>query len=197
MTDDEIIGAIQVKVARDAKSSVHPVAAESEIAEVERILGFSLPRFYVRILTEVGNGGFGPGYGIIGIPPRGFQDSDLGTSLIDAYLERSVLGDDRWRLPKGLLPLCNWGCACFSYVDCMNKEASVVTDHVLETGVEYVATSARLADWLADWARGTDLWQEMHDVTAYRDGINPFTRKPHRFKIRRLKGVRLDFSGRD
>ncbi len=196
MTEDDVIRAINVRVSSDVESSVYPVATHSEIGEAERLLGVSFPPFYVRLLTEVGNGGFGPGYGVIGIPPRGFQDADLKGSLIEAYLERTAPGDDAWRVPKGLLPLCNWGCAQFSYVDCLSREASVVTDEVLQHGVVFTATSPRLADWLVGWARGVDLGKDMYEVTGYRDGINPFTRKPTKVAIRRMRGARLDFSDR-
>jgi SMI1-KNR4 cell-wall len=197
VTEDEAIRAIKAKATSDAASPVYPVATRIEIAEAERLLGLSLPSFYVRLLTEVGNGGFGPGYRIIGIPPWGFQDPDLGGSLIDAYVERTAPATGAWRVPKGLLPLCNWGCCQISYVDCLSQEASVVTGEALKDGFVFTATSPRLADWLADWARGADLGKEMHEITGYRDGINPFTRKPMQFPIRRMKGARLNFSDRD
>lgn len=36
---------------------------DEEIAESEELLGFTLPPFVRRVYTQVGNGGFGPGYG--------------------------------------------------------------------------------------------------------------------------------------
>jgi hypothetical protein len=143
---------------------VQTVADRTAITEAERVLGFSLPGFYVRLLTEVANGGFGPGYGIIGVPPDGYQESDL--------------------------------CGIFSYVDCLTPSARVITDEVIEDGLNYTETSPSLVAWLTDWARGVDLEKDMHEITGYREGINPFTGKPHRFPIRRGKGASVDFSDR-
>lgn len=68
---------------RDTNSSVpFPPATEAVVRETEAALGFQIPTFLKRVYLEIGNGGFGPGYGIIGL--KGGYPSDAGT-LVEAY----------------------------------------------------------------------------------------------------------------
>ena len=46
---------------------VHPVVAPGTLEEAESRLGFKLPILLRRLYLEVGNGGFGPSYGLLGI----------------------------------------------------------------------------------------------------------------------------------
>src|SRR5215510_6467043 len=71
-----------------------------------------------RIYIEIGNGGFGPGYGLIGLT-NGAPD-DIGKIAPEIYNQlRSADRDDpNWKWPHGLLPICHWGCAILSCVDC-------------------------------------------------------------------------------
>lgn len=44
---------------------------DEELRESEEMLGFPLPEFVRRVYTQVGNGGFGPGYcGVLGLLVR-------------------------------------------------------------------------------------------------------------------------------
>jgi hypothetical protein len=74
----------------------------------------------------VGNGGFGPGYGIIGLEHG--KGTDEGHSTVARYhLDRE--GDPEcpgWIWPEKLIVLCNWGCAMYSCIDCSRAEAPVV-----------------------------------------------------------------------
>lgn len=186
-----------LRVRVEAGARVCPSAATAtDIAEVERALGLRLPAFYVRLLTEVANGGFGPGFGLIGIPPHGFIDDDLGGNLVETYLQGRACEDLAWRTPRGLLHLCNWGCGTFSYVDTLSASAAVVTHDVLEDRVEYTETSVALAEWLSDWVAGVNLEDAMYETIGDRDGINPFTKKPMKIPIRRRLGRRLEFATR-
>jgi len=195
MTDDDALQMIKKRIAETTLSACAPADAEA-VARAESAVGFKFPRFYVRLLTEVANGGFGPGYGIIGIPPDGFQDDDLNATLTDAYLQGRDPSAGAYRTPRGLLYLCNWGCGSFSYVDCLTELPRVVTHEACENGLEYAETAPSLAWWLGEWAQGVDVGKEMYEVTGYRDGINPFTGKPHMFPTVRMKGARVDFSDR-
>ncbi|HEV3190739.1 MAG TPA: hypothetical protein VGY54_09605 [Polyangiaceae bacterium] len=103
MFEDDLLERIRSRVPPSAPAPAETTAIE----EVERLVGFSLPRFYVRLLTEVANGGFGPGHSIIGVPPDGFVDGDLGCTLTAAYLKGRDCNDPKYRQPKGLLHLCN------------------------------------------------------------------------------------------
>jgi len=89
-----------------------------KIADDEKRLGFTLPPLMKRIYIEIGNGGFGPGYGLIGLT-NGAPD-DIGKIAPEIYNQlRSADRDDpNWKWPHGLLPICHWGCAILSCVDC-------------------------------------------------------------------------------
>ena len=66
------------------------------LAETEARLGFTLPPLLARVYTEVADGGFGPGYGLLSL-----EDLELGEqSLSSVYLEFRAGG---WL--KRLLPL--------------------------------------------------------------------------------------------
>ncbi len=85
-------------------------ASQAAVEEAEALLGRRLPELLRRLYLKVGNGGFGPGYGILGV--RGGHADDTKRNAIDYYR------DEFWPfLRRGLLPICNWGCAIYSYVD--------------------------------------------------------------------------------
>src|SRR5205807_2116845 len=69
--------------------STFPPATEDQIRETEQQLGFPLPPLLRLLYTEIANGGFGPGLGIVGTPggfritnPR-FDDPDL--DIVQSY----------------------------------------------------------------------------------------------------------------
>jgi hypothetical protein len=74
-TDDELLAALRARVAHPSTRvdthvmpvvSVYPPATEDMLASTESNLGFALNTFLKRIYLEVANGGFGPGYGLLG-----------------------------------------------------------------------------------------------------------------------------------
>ena len=93
------------------------VAQPDDVAEAESVIGFPIPNLLRRLYLEVGNGGFGPGYGILGV--RGGHKDDTRRTASDLYLQAHE-GPSAWWpfLPPGLLPICHWGCAIYSFVDC-------------------------------------------------------------------------------
>ena len=81
MDDDQLLEAIRNRLNNEAKA-VPPLATQAEVDAFRRAADLTLPAFYVRLLTEVANGGFGPGFGLIGIPPRGYVETDLREDLL-------------------------------------------------------------------------------------------------------------------
>jgi hypothetical protein len=103
------------------KLAARPVPTEERIAAVEKRLGFPLPALLRQVYQEVGDGGFGPGYGIFPI------DEAVGErpSLVDAYLARRDAKTGRsW--PERLLPICDWGAGIESCLDCTDPYCPVV-----------------------------------------------------------------------
>jgi hypothetical protein len=140
-------------------------AKSSELEADEEQLGFELPSLLKRIYLEIGNGGFGPGYGMIGMS-SGVPDS-MGKTAPEIYrlLRSKSLEDPVWFWPDRLLPICEWGCAICSCVDCavpnfpirifdpnLHNDAELWSDAFFDEAESFEA-------WITAWAFGADLWQ--------------------------------------
>jgi SMI1 / KNR4 family (SUKH-1) len=144
-----------------------------EIAADEKRLGFALPPLLKRIYTEIGNGGFGPGYGLIGLT-NGVPD-DTGRTAPEVYrLMRGVNRDDpNWEWPEGLLPICHWGCAIVSCVDCADPNFRMrifdpnVHDDEREWADSLFEESNGFETWIREWASGADLWSAMYGENGH------------------------------
>lgn len=83
MNEDEIIHNLKQLLFLDdyrrrllkewGREPFRPVVDRADVTELEKKIGFELPRILVRVLTEVSNGGIGPGDGLFGIPPNGWS----------------------------------------------------------------------------------------------------------------------------
>ena len=135
-----------------------PVVSPSDIAEAERRLGFPLPELLRELYTSVGDGGFGPGYGFLGlIKPVPIGDFE-GESVVQLYeLFRGGDPEDPTRTwPERVLPVLDWGCAIRSCADCSTSSLQVLRD---EPYVSRVPGSLSLEQRLRDWMAGRDLWK--------------------------------------
>ena len=151
-----------------------PPATLEQIATAEHKMGLRLPRLLHQVYERVGNGGFGPGYGLFGLPTSAEDEKE---SLVGQYLMlRQLQTDPPW--PVGLLPLCDWGCGIASYLDCSHAGAPVVRldpNMPKEDVAERVPTgmffdkakqveeacwleSVSLEQWLTDWMDGKRLF---------------------------------------
>ena len=127
-------------------------ASPEAIVEAERALGYPFPRLLRRLLLEVGNGGFGPGYGVIGV--RGGATDPYGRTLLDAYREFHSLRRAE-SLSDALLPLCDWGCGIVSFVDCASAHGDMWACDP-NPGVEddTFRQPLTLVEWFAGWVDG-------------------------------------------
>jgi len=95
------------------------IATEQTIDEAESIIGLQLPSLLRRMYTDIANGGFGPGYGFIGVD--GGATDDVGKSIVSLYVasqsEQFRTRFPNW--PKGIVRFCYWGCAMYSAIDCL------------------------------------------------------------------------------
>ena len=172
-SDDDLLALIRERVSssradRGTPASLvfEPANAEA-IEQAEKSLDFALPPLLKRVLLEIGNGGFGPGHGLLGV--RGGATDEHGSSLVDLYdgLSATNPEDPEWSWPKRLLPICAWGDSTYSCVDCSHPEGPVVTFDA--NGYRPGSNLARLFEpqdltldaWLRAWAAGADLWSRM------------------------------------
>jgi hypothetical protein len=181
MNDDKVLQGLRARRADPATRidmstiqapSLYEVASASTLAAAEEAMGLKLPALLERIYAEVGNGGFGPGGGLIGLM-GGYPDSE-GRVLPDKY---EFLRSRGWK--EGLLPLWDWGDAAWSCIDASTLEGNVIT--MDESG--YTLTRFSLASWLEGWIQGVDLHSEIFEI-GEASILNPFTRRPMTVKRR-------------
>jgi hypothetical protein len=147
------------------------------------------------VYTTIGNGGFGPGYGLLALTPlmgEPDEDSVLGLYEIFSGVDPE---EPSWVWPRQLVPFCDWGCAIRSCVDCSSDVGAVVTfDPNAHRQDEdwsdaFAPTHSSLEEWFSDWVAGVKIWELMFepDSGRARTGINPFTRQPMTFVPRKRK----------
>jgi hypothetical protein len=151
---------------------IGPPATSAVIEAGERAIGCALHPLHRRLLQEVGNGGFGPGNGLIGLP-GGSLDAH-GKSIVEL---RDILWvDAKTPLPLPVVPLCDWGCAIYSCIDCETGAVLTISeDGLKDTGQEFHA-------WLEDWVSGVELWKRLV-VFEDRVMVNPFTKQAQTVKV--------------
>jgi hypothetical protein len=153
----------------DMKSSRQKLAAPLTAADAEaseRELGFAIPELLKLVYEKVGNGGFGPGYGLMGL--RSGATDDQGHNAVDAYkvYASSDPNDPSREWPQWLLPICHWGCAIYSCIDCETQSSPIVVfdPNMYDDSWSrcFIPTKRNLESWLDAWATGTNLWDEIY-----------------------------------
>jgi hypothetical protein len=160
-----------LKRARSAKptderfgpTTFHKPLSRRGLDAAERRLGFQLPPVVRQLYGNVANGGFGPGYGLIGLV--GGNLSDLNKDAVEDYLVRRGTDetDRSWYWPEAVLPVCNWGCAIHSCLDCSGLEARVrrfdpnPVDR--DWSIAWRDENYTFRAWLEAWLEGIELFE--------------------------------------
>jgi hypothetical protein len=170
--DELLIGAVKQRAEDPSRAtdsadavpaSIFPPADLELIADAERELGFSLPVILKELYLQVGNGGFGPGYGLLGL--AGGAKDDTGKSLVDLYASFAAPDPDdpHWRWPSRLLPVAHLGCAMYVCVDCSTSNNRVVwfEPNPHSEGEpwddSFIPLAPSLTAWLRSWLADEDL----------------------------------------
>jgi hypothetical protein len=141
----------------------HPALTERATVDAESRLGFGLPAVVRELYTEVANGGFGPGYGLLGLIDG--ARSDTNRDAVEEYLafRQPDPEDPGWHWPEQLLPICHWGCAIYSCVDCSDERADLVRfdPNPVDTdwSIAFAPEGHTILSWLEAWLRGEDLFE--------------------------------------
>jgi hypothetical protein len=143
-----------------------------EIASDERRLGFTLPPLLKRIYVEIGNGGFGPGYGLTGLTNGAPDDTGKTAPEIYSSLRSADDHDPNWEWPHGLLPICHWGCSILSCIDCQDSSFRMrIFDPNVHEGDDWADSffeeSNGFEIWIREWASGADLWDAMYGENGH------------------------------
>lgn len=129
-----------------------PPATPEVIHEAESQVGTALPPL-LRALYSIANGGFGPGYGLLGLQ-GGFAD-DMGRTAVDILSE---VPKGLWPgMPPELFPLCHWGCAIYSFVHCPSGRVFGWDPNPVEPedDVPFFEQEYLLDSWFEAWLDGT------------------------------------------
>ena len=141
--------------------------SESEISAIEQRLKLEFPETLRRLYTEIGDGGFGPGYGFLAMNKAQDPHDDTVVALYEVFSE-SDPADSTWKWPDGLLLLSDWGCAIRTGVVCHTGQVVVFDPnlHDSDWAATFLDQRCTLDEWLGKWCDGVDLWQEIHRAAA-------------------------------
>jgi hypothetical protein len=154
-----------------------PLLTKDALHESEIALGFEVPPELKELYCCVGNGGFGPGYGLLGLI-NGATD-DLGNTAVSGYQRlRNEWSNESATWPEGLLPICNWGCAIYSCINCVPPEYEMTVfdpnphdDSCADWSDAFFPERCSFAEWITLWAKGTDLWARLYGQAGLIAGI--------------------------
>jgi hypothetical protein len=148
---------------RSVEPKVFPPVTLETIQRVEEHLGFRLPDILRNIYLKVGNGGFGPGYGLIGVREGASDDQGNTMEILYHLYHKDDPSDPNWHWPKGLVPICYWGCAIYSCIDCIQPAAPVIVfdpnvhEEHKSWDTSFILQRASLEEWIEAWLNGSEL----------------------------------------
>ncbi len=156
----------QIELAIGPPAAIPSRLSNADLEASEKSLNFKVPEPLKALYQDFGNGGFGPGYGLIGL--SGGACDDQGHDAVKLYelYSGSDPDDPEWQWPRGLLPICHWGCAIYSCVDCISDGYPIVifdpNMHDESWAQCFVPTERTLESWLGAWTDGVSLWNETY-----------------------------------
>jgi hypothetical protein len=132
-------------------NELHPPLSDAQLDAVVR-----------QVYGTVANGGFGPGYGLIGLAAGHL--SDLKRDVLREYqmFRQADPSEPGRSWPEQTLPICHWGCAIYSCVDCTTTDGAIArfdANPVAEDcSVAWGPENVDLIQWLQAWLDGTELF---------------------------------------
>jgi hypothetical protein len=158
--------------------TANPVVTLEEIQEFESKSGVTLPADMRRVYLEVGNGRFGPAYGLdkLGGILEDFQRLVNENSYLELY-------GRPWN--SFILPILGGGCDLSGVLDVQNGRIGTVNYEILEgesleSIIEWVAPS--LQAWLELWMDGTTLFGYSEEFME--NSLNPLFKKHEALETR-------------
>lgn len=168
----DIVNQIRSRLKEHSNPAAFPPTSEAAVKQAELTLGHEIPPILRDVFLTVANGGFGPGYGLIGV--EGGYASSLGTlATTHAEIQKGAkyLGLE-WK--AGMLAFCEWGCNSFSCVDCTDSRFQIVHSEECKTYVQDFTLDAFFKMWL----EGVDILSRVvRSPVRTATIINPFTRE--------------------
>jgi hypothetical protein len=157
--------------------------SEEDIGRAEAQLGFMLPAIVRHLFVEVGNGGFGPGYGIL--PLVATDDVPQGrfiTEMYQRFCAADARGGKKWS--RVALPFNSWGSGILSVLalteGLQDADPEVYrfepnmpeawTSNYLKgyphIGTGLIPEQRSLSQWLREWldGRAAEMFQRMNQI---------------------------------
>lgn len=147
-------------------SFAYPPATEEQLLRTEQELGFPLPPLLRAIYSQVANGGFGPGYGLLGAL-EGFDEAGNIVDMYQYHTQRTQLIDletfphnwesgeplelSRQKWPRYMLYLCDWNWAKVSCIDCTTERVFLVHMGKKRHANLLELQAPSLQDWFEQW----------------------------------------------
>ena len=99
--------------------TIAPPASVAEVDSAEAALGFPLPPLLRQLYIEVGNGGWGPSYGLYGVPTGGAtpDENDLVGFYRECVAPERAAESPAVAWPRGMVPLLSRGCVDYEVCD--------------------------------------------------------------------------------
>ncbi|GGJ24237.1 SMI1/KNR4 family protein [Deinococcus roseus] len=137
-----------------------PVLTPERLFELEQEMGSGLPELLRQVYTQVGEGNFGPGYGLMPFKDHKYTSSSAAVlPLYQSFLEKG------W--PEHLLMFCCWGCTIYSVINLQTEQVGVLD---LEGWDESTPAEdcifwqkSSLQDWFEAWLAGENLFFELDE----------------------------------
>ncbi len=142
------------------KQRANPPAPDAAIQDAECVLCFPIPAPLRRLYSEVGNGGFGPGYGFYGLASGTEIFPNENVVYLYTLFRKGDPEDPSFSWPYMLLPVLDWGCAIRSCVDCSTPSLPIIRhDPNIQGPHQFRGEDFHFEEWLQAWLDGYDLWK--------------------------------------
>ncbi len=125
-------------------------ATQDAVTEAEEVIGWPLPSLLRRLYLEIGNGGFGPHNGILGVRGGASNANDNFRDIIETHRAFSSHPDDPLSAPPWLVWIFDWGCTIWSMVDCRDASGPMWFNEEGEMQPEGIT----VAEWFDCWVAG-------------------------------------------
>jgi hypothetical protein len=143
---------------------IPPPVSPRTVATTEQQLGFALPELLRLLYLQIGNGGFGPSYGILGL--KGGATDERGNTLVGVNRAMRALARENryWRWPEGLLPLCRLGCGMYSCLDCARPRVPVLIFDPNNLDADETEKNEAVLRWT------NAFWHQEHSFVSWLEG---------------------------
>lgn len=156
ISQHELIQLLKKQVHEEFFEQPLPLATAKDLLEAEQFFGFELPEFLKLLYSQVGNGGFGPEYGFVGLPGGEHYEGGWDLLELNSHLRAN-------NFERKAINMIYWGCSEYFMVSCEDQNLPVLYKAFDPMGEAYSYKTVRpsLETYLYDWVTGKDVaWVE-------------------------------------